>query len=153
MARGEIVRSPDGERWRVRRRWLDHPVPQLRRALEDRRGELAVEGAAEMLSVDSSFAAGIALAVGFAVVIFVVLPLVGLALELILLIAILGFGLIGRLVFRRPWIVEATNLDQPQRSVEFGVRGWGESGRAVAQLSTAIQATGVPTGPASATLE
>jgi hypothetical protein len=143
--------SPDGERWRVRRRWLDHPVPKLRRALEDRRGELATEGGAELLLGDSSIAGGVALAVAFALVVFVVLPLVGLALELILLVAILGFGLIGRLLFRRPWIVAAVNLDHPQRSAEFGVKGWGESGRAVAQLSAAIQVSGVPTAPAAST--
>jgi hypothetical protein len=145
VGRAEIVRSPDGERWRVRRRWLDHPVPKLRRVLEDRRGELAAEGGIEMLFSDSSVGAGIALAVGLAVVVFVVLPLIGLALELIILVAFVGLGLIGRLLFRRPWMIEAVNLDHPQRSAEFGVQGWSESGRAVAQLSAAIQASGIPT--------
>lgn len=142
--------SPDGERWRVRRGWLDHPVPKLRRVMKDRREDLAFEGGAELLFADSSITASVALAVAFAVVVIVVLPLIGLALELILLIAILGIGLIGRLVFRRPWIVEAVNLDHHQRSVEFGVKGWGESGRAVAQLSAAIQASGTPPAPAAA---
>jgi hypothetical protein len=143
--------SPDGERWQVRRRWLDHPVPRLRRALGDRSGDLAAEGGAELLFADTNVAGGIALAVALAVVVFVVLPLIGLALEVIVLVAIASFGLIGRLVFRRPWIVEAVNLDHPQRSQEFGVVGWGESSRAVAQLSAAIQASGVPTAPAAAT--
>lgn len=109
-----------------------------------------MEGGAEMLFADSSIAVGVALALAFALVVFVVLPLIGLALELILLVAILGFGLIGRLIFRRPWIIEAINLDHPQRSAEFGVRGWGESGRAVAQLSAAIRVSGVPTVPSPA---
>ena len=115
--------------------------------MKDRREDLALEGGVEMLFADSSIAVTVALAVGFALFVLVVLPLIGLALELILLVAILGIGLIGRLVFRRPWIVEAVNLDHPQRSEEFGVKGWGESGRAVAQLSTAIQVSGFPTAP------
>jgi hypothetical protein len=129
VGRAEIVRSPDGERWRVRRRWLDHPVPKLRRAMEDRRGELAAEGGIEMLFSDSSVGAGIALAVGLAVVVFVVLPLIGLALELIILVAFVGLGLIGRLLFRRPWMIEAVNLDHPQRSAEFGIGRVGQGGR------------------------
>ncbi len=133
----------------MRRRWLDHPVPKLRQVAEGRRADI-VEGGAEVAVSSGSLTFGIALTVAVVLVVFVVLPVLGLALELILLVAIVGFGLIGRLAFHRPWIVEAVNLDHPQRSAKFGVRGWGESGRAVAQLSTTIQVSGVPGVPAAA---
>jgi hypothetical protein len=39
MGRGSIVTAPDGGRWRVRRRWPDRPLPNLRRLWRQGREE------------------------------------------------------------------------------------------------------------------
>jgi hypothetical protein len=79
---------------------------------------------------------------------FVILPLLGVALELIVVLAALGFGLFSRVVLRRPWIVEAKPLDGGQTR-RFAVRGWRASGRAVEEVATAL-AAGAPPSPQEA---
>jgi hypothetical protein len=79
-----------------------------------------------------------------AAVVVVLLPLLGIALELALLALLLGSGLISRVVLRRPWTVEAINLDDGERSVAFAVKGFGEAGNAVEELASTISASGPP---------
>ncbi len=79
-----IVRSPDGRSWKVRRRWVERPVPNLRERF--RRGQKEVDGEGVLdglLVVDATEGwafLGIAIAVGIVVVIL--LPLLGIAVEL-----------------------------------------------------------------------
>jgi hypothetical protein len=93
---------------------------------------------------DSSIVASIAVAVLIAVRVFLLLPLIGIALELILVFVVLSSGIVGRLVLRRPWIIEARNLDDPERSISFKVKGWRRSGQAIEELIRAIPASGLP---------
>jgi hypothetical protein len=74
---------------------------------------------------------------------FVFLPLIGVALELILLALLIGSGLVGRVVLRRPWTVEAQNLDDGD-STSYAVKGWQRSGRAAADIASAIEISGPP---------
>jgi len=148
------VTAPDGSRWRVRRRWLAHPLPRLRRrrrAEGDR--EDAFDWSDPLALVDSGGdllpAVGVAIvvAVALALVVLVVLPLLGLALELVVLLGLLGAGLFSRVVLRRPWIVEAVRLDDGGPSATYPVVGWRRSRRAIRELAEAIAATGVPAPP------
>jgi hypothetical protein len=77
-------------------------------------------------------------------VVLVLLPLIGVALELAFLGLLLASGLIGRVVLRRPWTVEAIDLDDGERSVAFAVKGFGAAGRAAEELAQAISASGPP---------
>jgi hypothetical protein len=70
--------------------------------------------------------------------------LIGVALELVLLLLLLTSGLFGRIVLRRPWTVEAIDLDDGERSLAFAVKGFGEAGRAVEELAATISASGPP---------
>ena len=87
---------------------------------------------------------GAAIAVLLAVVVFGLLPLIGIALEFAVLLALLGSGIVGRVLLRRPWTIEAIDLDRPERSAAFAVKGWRRSRRAIAELSEAIVANGPP---------
>lgn len=138
--------SPDGDRWQVRRRWLDRPVPKIRRSLRGANDEIALEGGLEALSAGAgdSIPLAIGVAVGVALLVFILLPLIGVALEIVLLLMLLSSGIVGRVLLRRPWTIEAANLGQPQRSAAFAVKGWRRSSQVIGELSRTIPASGLP---------
>jgi hypothetical protein len=146
MRRGEIVNSPDGDRWRVRRRWMNRPLPTLRGRWGRQDGETAVKRGMDVVSIDptESILATIAGFVLVVLIVFVFFPLIGVAFELALVFLVLSSGILGRVVLRQPWIVEAANLDHPDRSTAFAVKGWRRSGEAIEALTQAIPATGLP---------
>lgn len=89
-------------------------------------------------------AAVIAAIVLTVVVVFVVLPLLGVALELIGVLFLVGTGLFGRVFMGRPWIVIAEKIGGPEERVAFAVNGWRDSGEALRELRTALAAEGPP---------
>jgi hypothetical protein len=145
MALGKSVTAPDGNVWLVRRRWLDGPLPNLRKWLrrDGRAGDGVIEGLFSAPAVADSWVT-LGLAIAVLLIVFVLLPLLGVALELIALIFVLLSGLVGRLVFGRPWTVEARLRGGDARVVAFQVKGWRRAGRAAADLATQIRATGQP---------
>jgi hypothetical protein len=142
-----VITSPDGDRWQVRRRWLDRGLPKLgkgfRRGREEAEDSGFLDGAFGFEGLAGTAVALVAIAVAVAVVV-VLLPLIGVALELVLLILLFTSGLFGRIVLRRPWTVEAIDLDDGERSVAFAVKGFGEAGRAAEELAVTISASGPP---------
>ena len=78
--------------------------------------------------------------------VLVVLPLLGVAIELVLLLALTGWGLAAKLAFGRPWLVEAVNAGRPERSATYAVKGWERSGKAVDELAVAVSAGDPPKG-------
>lgn len=130
----------------MRRRWLDRPVPKLRRSLRDT--DDALESGLEVLSLpdldDDSILLSIGIAIVVAILILILLPLIGIALELALLIALLSSGIVGRVLLRRPWTIEAINLDHPERSTAFAAKGWRRSSRAISELAATIPVSGLP---------
>ncbi len=146
MGNRSIVKAVDGARWRVRRRWLDRPPPNLRQLWRRNRKE-----ADEVNWLDAawwtegdSIVLGIAAVVVLVLVIFVLLPLLGVALELIAVLFLVSSGVVGRVVLRRPWIVEAQKLGDPEERVAFAVKGWRDSSQALRELRTALAAAGPP---------
>jgi hypothetical protein len=135
-----VVSSPDGDRWRVRRRWLNRGLPSLRKHVREAKEERdTIDGVA--------FAdGGVGLIVGGVVLVaaIVLLPVLGIALELIVLAILFASGLIGRVLLGRPWTVEARNLDDGERSLAFGVKGFGAAGAAAEELASTISASGPP---------
>jgi hypothetical protein len=153
MLRSSTITSPDGHHWRVGRRWLDRPLPDLRRRFRVNHDRVVDEGSwfdglmipdFDLLDFDDSPAAAIAIAIGALLLFLVLLPLIGVALELIVLLVLLWSGIVGRVLFGRPWVVVAANLDDPQRSAAFAVKGWRRSGQAMEELSRAISIDGPP---------
>jgi hypothetical protein len=146
MGRGKVVIAPDGDRWLIRRRWLDRPLPDLRRRFRSGREEGLEDGVLEALPF-ADWADGwpaIALTVALLLTVFVLLPLLGVALELIVLIFLLCSGVVGRLFLGRPWIVEAIPRDGKRQSVTFPIKGWRQSGKAATDLAQQIAVTGRP---------
>jgi hypothetical protein len=148
-----IVTAPDGERFRIGRRWLNRspPKPWTRwrrsRAHKDQTEFLDTWGP-HLLSGPGDgpggLVAGAALIVAFALVVFVLLPLLGIAFELALVIGFVLSGLFGHVVLRRPWTIEAVSLDDPYRRSVYAMKGWRRSRRALAALASAIESTGPP---------
>jgi hypothetical protein len=126
MGRGKVVTAPDGDRWLVKRRWLDRPLPDLRRRLRPKRKEGLEDAMVDgLFGVDfTEGRAAIAVAVALLLIVFVLLPLFGVALELIALIFILCSGVAGRVFLGRPWTVEARLQGNGGRTVTFPVKGW-----------------------------
>jgi hypothetical protein len=140
------LRSPDGDRWKVGRRWSDRPLPRWRWRWRAERGAgAAMESGMTALDYGESVVVAIVTAVVVGLAVLILLPLVGIALELALLFALLSSGIVGRVVLRRPWIVEATNLDHPERSTTLAVKGWRRSGEAINRVVQEISAGGRPT--------
>ena len=145
--------APDGERWLVRRRWLNRSPPKpwtrWRRSRKRKNdGDLVDTLAPDMLSGAADgppvWSAVAAVIVVIALCVFVLLPLIGIALELALLIGFVLSGLFGRVALRRPWTIEAVSLDGPARRSAFAVTGWRRSRRSLAALASAIETTGLP---------
>lgn len=148
-----MVTAPDGVRWRVRRRWLQRspPKPWTRWRRNRKRsddGEVAAGWLPDALLTGADSLGGIGLVIGAVVVIamfvFLLLPLIGIAFELALLIGFVLSGLFGRVVLRRPWTIEAVSPDAPARRRAFAVTGWRRSRRSLAALAAAIETTGLP---------
>jgi len=91
-----------------------------------------------------SLALAVAVVAAIALVVFVLLPLLGIAFELALLLVVLGASLFARVVLRRPWTIEAVAVEDPARRSAFAVSGWRRSRRALGALAAAIATTGPP---------
>jgi hypothetical protein len=131
----------------VRRQWADRSFPDPIDSLRENFGN-AVDGGAPGLfnpgDFGNSIGATLAIAAGVLIVCFVLLPLLGVALELIAALAVIGFGVFGKLVLGRPWIVEAVDLDDAGRSRTFAIKGWRASGHAIEEIAAAIAAGSPP---------
>lgn len=141
------VSSPDGNRWYVRRVWLPwRPKWRGKRQMPDRLGDLADPAGCLPESVEDVV---LLLAAVVVVVLFFVFvwPLLLVVFELFLLVLLVLLGVLARVVFRRPWIVEATPATGPGR-LRWKVVGWRRSGEVVelvaAQLGTGARSIHVP---------
>lgn len=150
-----VVTAPDGTRWRVRRRWLERPARMRRLRLRRRPTREDAADIAWMLPDPSGFldaaddpVTGIALMAGAVLLglfaAFVLLPLLGLALELAVPLVLVWSGVLGRVFLRRPWTIDAVALEHPERRVGFAVVGLRRSRRALGALASAIATSGPP---------
>jgi len=160
MLQSSTVTSPDGHRWRVGRRWMDRSLPDPRQRYRANRekvfGDDSGGGPLDVfilpdfgaLDFDDNPVAAVAIAVAVAIgalLLFLILPpLIGGAFELIVLLVLLWSGIVGRVLFGRPWVVAAIDLHDPERSAAFAVKGWRRSGETVEQLAREISVTGRP---------
>ena len=133
----EVV-APDGARWRVRRRWLgDRSLPRWRgMSSGDLGGSLLDVVGAGGSSVLGAIAFALALAAVVALLVFFVLPLALLLVELLLFLVLVGAGIAARILFRRPWLLEATDGVMTRRWV---VSGWHDSRDALAEIAAALE--------------
>jgi hypothetical protein len=149
VLRPRVVSSPDGDRWKIKRRWLDRPVPRIRESIRAADDRSPVDRGLDLWAipdVSDGLPAAIGIAIAAVVLIFVFLPLIGIVLELAILIVLLCSGIVGKVFLRRPWVIEVIDLDNPERSSLFAVGGWQQSQRAMGALAQRIPVSGVPQG-------
>jgi len=79
-----------------------------------------------------------------AAVIFVI-PALVFVVELLLIVALVGLGLLGRVLLLRPWTVEAREQGA-DFAYEWKTRGWRASGDLRQSVARQLEATGMPTG-------
>jgi hypothetical protein len=139
----QTVVGPDGRTWKVRRRWVHRSV-----SWRGRKGnpvdlldgaDLAGE-AADLPVVGVIFFAIAALLLAVAAVVFVV-PAVIFLLEALFVLAVVALGAATRILFRRPWTVEA-RVAGTNEGREWKVVGWRASGELVETLADRIRSTG-----------
>jgi pilus assembly protein TadC len=147
---GRTVTTPAGETWRVRRLWVPRMRGEtlwsrLRRRIRRARrvGEWSDVGEGCVFDVDDLIIL-VALAVVILLLVFLVVPLLLVLLDVLVLLLLLVLGLGARIVFRRPWVVEATGSG-PYRHT-WRVVGWRASGEKVDEIANLL-AHGHPLRP------
>jgi small-conductance mechanosensitive channel len=65
--------------------------------------------------------------------------------ELLFIVAVVGLGLVGRVLLGRPWAVEARQQGADD-AYEWQARGWRASGDLVKSIAEQLRRTGRPTG-------
>jgi hypothetical protein len=157
----EVV-APDGRAWTVRRRWdprdpdRKRPFEEVRRQLSTRRQEFTAgdlfEGGAHGVGglAEGGGIGFLLLLLIFAVALawFVVVPLFFLAVEVVVVVTLLVAGVAGRVLLRRPWIVEATDDWTIHRWEVVGWRASGDHARLVAEQLAAGMPLPQPSPPA-----
>lgn len=143
------VASPSGEVWRVRLQWLPRYEGRglrvrlrQRRTRSQRRRESDRSRWFDYFDLpivgDSLGAAVVSIAVIICVVLLVMfgLPLLLAAVDLALVLVVAGFGMLGRVAFRRPWIIESRNGSG--ECLESPVVGWRAARRERAEIANRI---------------
>ena len=121
---------------------------------DDRRArvERATEGGQTsdtwLTAPESALLAVVALVIVFLVVWFFVFPVLVLSLDILLVIFLALVGIATRVLFRRPWTVQAETRGEQR---EWQVVGWGPSRATVAVIARALQ-KGQPLPPSRFTV-
>jgi hypothetical protein len=147
------VHAPDGRAWSIRRRWIPHREGKGLRARWARRrrlGDIAdvpdVGGCADDLT-------GLAIVLGLIVLIVLIVlfggPVLLLGIDLLWLLFVGLIGLLGRVVLRRPWRVEAVS-GSDRRS--WFVSGYRAAGRQRDEVARQLQHGQNPLGSEAATV-
>ena len=148
--RGTEVQAPDGRRWVVRRRW----APRMSEGafagrFRRRRRNGADSRWWDIVDFPDVFGdsplVGLAIFVGLIVfvvlMLFVIGPLALALLDLVIWLVLLIAGVIGRVLFRRPWAVEAVADDGA--TIELTAVGLSASRQCEQQLAERVRA-GLP---------
>lgn len=142
----EELIDPSGRVWTVRRRWLPRlPGETLwgRFRRRFRRGTKAMrnlDGLGDIVDVPTGdgfggIVAGILAVIALLIFVVVVLPLLFALFEVIVLVLVGLLVLAARVLFRRPWTVEAASEDEV---LTWQVVGWEASGEQVARAGALL---------------
>jgi hypothetical protein len=151
MIRAKRVRAPDGTVWTIRRRWAPRPrwrrlvrLPKwTRQASPPKRDRFRWLDALELLDLAELAFWLIVIAVVLSFMIFVGIPLIVFLFESLLIVPVgLVAGVIGRVLFRRPWTIEAVRTASGERRIAWNVVGWRASSVAADRMASAIRGLG-----------
>jgi hypothetical protein len=129
------VTSPEGRTWIVRRRWVPWRL-RFGRPWKPPRDSWRI---VDFLDIGEffPFIGWVFALLLLALLVFLFLPIAVFLIELLIFLALAGLAAVGRVLFRRPWIIEAESEGQIDR---WRVAGWGASGRAINEVAEALQA-------------
>lgn len=143
----QTVVDPRGNQWTVRRRWV-HRRLRWRGPGRDALGALDGAdflGAGADLPVVGVILLVVALVIFAVVAVLFVIPALIFLAELLIILVIVGIGLLGRILFGRPWTVEARPGDGG-RCFEWQTTGWQASRQLVHSVADQLRVSGEPTG-------
>lgn len=134
----------------VRRRWAprlgrDTLWRRFRRRIRrtvSRAGDVGDAGC--IGDVGEGIVAALLLIAAALVVLFVILPLVVAIVDLVVVLLVTGLGLAGRIVFRRPWAIDAFGPDRAH--LRWKVVGWRASRERATEIAELLAAGTTPPG-------
>lgn len=140
--------DPQGNEWVIRRKWVNRRLRWRgrRRTIDLLDGADLASSGADLPIVGVALAVVGSLLLAIAAVLFIVPALIFLA-ELLIIVLIVGIGVVGRVLFGRPWTVEAKQ-GLTAEAYEWKVTGWRASGDLVSSVADQLRTTGIPTGGA-----
>lgn len=146
------VRSPDGRQWKIRRRWVPrlgterilskvrHQVPTKEKSGSDGAG-VDTRDWMPFAQIDVVAIALLVLVVVL-VALLIVVPVLFVVLDLAILAVLAVAGIVAKVLFRRPWVVEAVT-DRGKRH-EWRVAGWRRSGERCLEIARSLEAGVIP---------
>jgi len=137
-----VVTSPSGVRWRVRRKWLVGSAPGPLRPLSLSARSRRIVGS---LGWGTDWQFPVLLGV-IAVVTIVLIPVLLLGVELLFAGVLVTVVAVGRVVFRRPWVVEAISANPRHDSVQWRAASFWESREMIREVRSRIAAGWEPSG-------
>lgn len=142
MARQRVV-DPQGTEWTVRRRWVHRRL----RWRGPRRGALDLLDGADLIGSagDLPVVGIVFLVIGLILIavfaVLFIIPAVIFLIELLIVLAIVTIGVVGRMLFGRPWTVEARR-DGDGAGYEWQTTGWRASNELVHAVAGQLRTTG-----------
>ncbi|HKY14491.1 MAG TPA: hypothetical protein VJM33_06165 [Microthrixaceae bacterium] len=154
----KTVVGPDGLEWKVRRRWVPRPGTETLWGRFHRRFRAAFRRMSDLdpgvdpgcsVDVGEGFLVVIVVVVVVLLAIYIGFPLIIALVEVVGLIVLLIGGVVARVVFRRPWLVDAHGPDGLH--LTWPVVGWRASGRRRDEIVAELEAGAIPQGGSSST--
>lgn len=127
--------DPANNVWVIRRHWFPRwAVPNVRKRFSWWSGKFnpfdSAEGVAENVLV------GIVVFLIFVFIVVFLIPVLLVTFDFVILLILFLLGIVGRIVFRRPWVIEATSPDG--QTIERNVIGWYASKKEITVLKSKI---------------
>jgi hypothetical protein len=133
------VTSPDGRKWTLGRHWLPRRKRIKKVDITDTGPDFPGLDGLDDLGVFGMIIAAILVAILAIFLALLLFNVIALAIELVIVIVAGIAGLIGRVVFRRPWMVFARSGD---RRFEYPVVGYLNSRRKLQDLASTLSLGG-----------
>jgi hypothetical protein len=131
------AQAPDGRTWKVGRRWFPRRRRLGRADVSDAMPDfVSFDGGLDDLGVVGTIIAAILLVIVAIFLALVLFNVIAIALELLLVILLLLAGVFGRVVLRRPWVVQARCGDTV---LEWPVVGWLPSRRKISDVAEQLR--------------
>jgi hypothetical protein len=137
------VTTPDGATWRIKRHWISRKPRWRRQQIDPDRGTDIAHWAPDLLSLfdDTSIGPFVAVIVVIGLLLFFTGFFIFIV-EIVIVAVAIVLTVVAKILFRRPWYVEAIRAGDGLRR-RWAVVGWRRSGEFVEEVARSFEA-GVP---------